>query len=68
MAADAACRKKLEFPEVGDTPSPLVGEGQGEGYFKDSRRPEIYTHVSTKSLGKIMSPLDTFELAKGGIE
>jgi len=27
-----------------------------------------YTHVSTKSLGKIMSPLDTPELAKGGDE
>jgi site-specific recombinase XerD len=29
---------------------------------------EIYTHVSTKSLGKIISPLDTFELAKEGDE
>jgi len=31
-----------------------------------SKTTEIYTHVSTKSLGKIMSPLDTIELAKGG--
>lgn len=31
-----------------------------------SKTTEIYTHVSTKSLGKIMSPLDTLELAKGG--
>lgn len=33
-----------------------------------SKTTEIYTHVSMKSLGKIMSPLDTFELAKGGDE
>ena len=31
-----------------------------------SKTTEIYTHVSMKSLGKIMSPLDTLELAKGG--
>ena len=28
---------------------------------KDSKTTEIYTHVSTKSLDKIRSPLDTFE-------
>ncbi|MEW6375931.1 MAG: site-specific tyrosine recombinase/integron integrase [Thermodesulfobacteriota bacterium] len=33
-----------------------------------SKTTEIYTHVSTKSLGKIMSPLDTLELVKGGDE
>lgn len=33
-----------------------------------SKTTEIYTHVSTKSLGKITSPLDTIELAKGGGE
>jgi len=33
-----------------------------------SKTTEIYTHVSTKSLGKIMSPLDTLELAKGSDE
>ncbi len=33
-----------------------------------SKTTEIYTHVSTKSLGKITSPLDTLELAKGGGE
>jgi integrase/recombinase XerD len=27
---------------------------------------EIYTHVSTKSIGKIKSPLDTLTLKKGG--
>lgn len=27
---------------------------------------EIYTHVRTKSLGKIMSPLDTLNLNEGG--
>ncbi len=29
-----------------------------------SRTTEIYTHVSTKSLGKIMSPLDTIKLTR----
>jgi site-specific recombinase XerD len=33
-----------------------------------SKTTEIYTHVSMKSLGKIMSPLDTLGLAKGGDE
>jgi hypothetical protein len=33
--------------------------------FSHSKTTEIYTHVSMKSLGKIMSPLDTLELAKG---
>jgi site-specific recombinase XerD len=33
---------------------------------KDSRTTEIYTHVSTKSIGKIKSPLDTLNLKKGG--
>jgi len=32
-----------------------------------SKTTEIYTHVSTKSLGKIMSPLDTLELTKEGV-
>jgi len=64
-----------------DIPSPLVGEGKGEGDFQDlirkllskkysyrtvkgydSKTTEIYTHVSTKSLGKIKSPLDTLTL------
>ncbi|MDI6802032.1 MAG: hypothetical protein QMD01_08305 [Thermodesulfovibrionales bacterium] len=31
-----------------------------------SKTTEIYTHVSTKSLGKIKSPLDTLNLKKGG--
>jgi integrase/recombinase XerD len=31
-----------------------------------SKTTEIYTHLSTKTLGKILSPLDTLELAKGG--
>jgi site-specific recombinase XerD len=33
---------------------------------KDSKTTEIYTHVSTKSLGKIRSPLDTLSINKGG--
>lgn len=35
---------------------------------KDSKTTEIYTHVSTKSIGKIKSPLDTLNLEKGGDE
>ncbi len=31
-----------------------------------SKTTEIYTHVSTKSLGKIKSPLDSLDLKKGG--
>jgi integrase/recombinase XerD len=33
-----------------------------------SKTTEIYTHVSTKSLGKIQSPLDSISLKKGGNE
>jgi site-specific recombinase XerD len=33
---------------------------------KDSKTTEIYTHVSSKSLGKIKSPLDILNLKPGG--
>ena len=33
---------------------------------KDSKTTEIYTHVSTKSLGKISSPLDSIDLKEVG--
>lgn len=33
-----------------------------------SKRAEIYTYVSTKSIGKIRSPLDNLNLEKGGGE
>ena len=33
---------------------------------RDSKTTEIYTHVSTKSLGRILSPLDSLKLTKGG--
>ncbi|MGC8754864.1 MAG: tyrosine-type recombinase/integrase, partial [Thermosulfidibacteraceae bacterium] len=33
---------------------------------KDSKTTEIYTHVSTKSIGKIRSPLDSLNLDKSG--
>jgi len=33
---------------------------------KNSKTTEIYTHVSTKSLGKIKSPLDDLNLNEGG--
>ena len=32
---------------------------------KDSKTTEIYTHVSTKSLGRIRSPLDNLDLEGG---
>lgn len=31
-----------------------------------SKTTEIYSHVSTKSLGKIVSPIETLRLNKGG--
>lgn len=31
-----------------------------------SKTTEIYTHVSTKSLGKIRSPLDSLKIERGG--
>ena len=31
-----------------------------------SKTTEIYTHVSRKNLGKIVSPIDTINLNKGG--
>ncbi|MFH1335438.1 MAG: site-specific tyrosine recombinase/integron integrase [Candidatus Zixiibacteriota bacterium] len=34
----------------------------------NSKTTEIYTHVSTKSLGKIRSPLDCLNISKGGDE
>jgi len=39
------------------------GSLKGHAYSKTT---EIYTHVSTKSLGKIVSPIDTLNLNKGG--
>ncbi len=33
---------------------------------RDSKTTEIYTHVSIKSLGRILSPLDSLKLTKGG--
>jgi len=33
-----------------------------------SKTTEIYTHVSTKSIGKIKSPLDGLQLGKGGLK
>ena len=33
---------------------------------KDCKTTEIYTHISTKKIGKIKSPLGSLNLAKGG--
>ena len=32
---------------------------------KSSKTTEIYTHISKKSIGKIVSPLDNLEMGKG---
>jgi site-specific recombinase XerD len=34
--------------------------------YAHSKTTEIYTHVSTKSIGKIKSPLDSLNLNEGG--
>jgi len=52
--------------EVRDTSSPFAGEGRGEGYPKDSQTTEVYTRVSTPSIGKIKSSLDSLKLEEGG--
>jgi len=89
---------KTATSKVKNTPSPLAGEGQGEGYhFEDLRREllsrkysytphfcksagyiqellghksskttETYTHVSTRNISRIRSPLDNLDLRKGG--
>ena len=36
--------------------------------YKSSKTTEVYTHVSTKNLGKIISPIDTLNLNGGGEE
>jgi site-specific recombinase XerD len=33
---------------------------------KSGKTTEIYTHVSTKNIGKIKSPLDNLNLKRGG--
>ena len=35
---------------------------------KSNKTTEIYTHVSTKDIGRIKSPLDSLNLSKGGDE
>jgi len=63
------CPRFTNYPPV---PSPSMGEGKGGG--KEVRiaclsgRQGTVPEVETKSLGKIMSPLDTLELGKGGDE
>ena len=50
----------------------LLESGVGLRYIqeipghKSSKTTEIYTHVSTKSIGKIRSPLDNLNLDKSG--
>jgi hypothetical protein len=54
--------KKLESPAC------PVGRGLFPKFNASSKTTEIYTHVSTKSLGKIRSPLDNLSLEEGEID
>jgi len=47
----------------GETDLRYIQEFLGHAHSKTI---EIYTHVSMKSLGKIVSPIDTLNLNKGG--
>ena len=40
--------------------------GLSPKFNASSKTTEIYTHVSTKSIGKIKSPLDNLNLKEGG--
>jgi len=52
--------KKLESPTC------PVGRGLSPKFNASSKTTEIYTHVSTQSIGKTKSPLDNLNLNRGG--
>ena len=79
LGKDASSRITVSFQYDPQAPS-LVKRGEGRFSDKKlsflifiqeqlghnhSKTTKIYTHVSTKSLGKIRSPLDSLNLKKG---
>ena len=79
IGKDASSRITVSFRHDPQAPS-LVKRGEGRFSDKKlsilifiqeqlghnhSKTTEIYTHMSTKSLGKIQSPLDSLNLKKG---
>ena len=80
IGKDASSRITASFHHDPQAPS-LVKRGEGRFSNKKlsilifirellghnySKTTEIYTHMSTKSLGKMQSPLDSLNLKKGG--
>jgi hypothetical protein len=71
----ASCRKTLEFSNAPYPPHrwgrkregvKKLESGLSPKFNASSKTTEINTHVSTKNIGKIKSPLDNLNLNRGG--